>query len=148
MRHKNSHIGKMIFNLTVPVGICQILVSSGQLIWVAYFPCTDAETNRSGNSRFCATRRHNQQDPGRVVLEMWYRPALQRFHLEPGEHRSPRSTPAPADSSIRAPSNCLLCTPNSGRATVRSCANEVELAVARSFSAYPPYGADTNCSAA
>lgn len=150
MRYKNSHIGKIIFNLTVPVGTCQILVTSGQLIWVTYFLCTDAETNRSGNSHFCATWRHNQQDPGRVVLEVWYRSALQRFPLQsPG----PRWTQEPSFSASpswlkRTPSNCLLCTLNSGRAMMCSCANEVELAVARSFSAYPPYDADTNCSPA
>lgn len=101
MRYKNSHIRKIIYNLTVLVGICQILVSCGQLIWVVYFPCTDAETNRSGNSHFCAIWRHNQQDPVRVALEAWHSTPevsamVSRTHVNIG---ALRFHPAPADSN-------------------------------------------------
>lgn len=67
--YKTLHLRKIIFSPTVPAGIRQLLGFCGCIIWVVHFPCTDAEANRSGNSHFCATQRHNQQDPGRVAQE-------------------------------------------------------------------------------
>lgn len=117
--YKNSHLRKIIFIPAIPAGIHQLLVFCGQIIWVVYFPCTDAKTNRSGNSHFCATQRHNQQDPGRVAQEGMVQahtpevsPAVSQTQVNTGAliPYQPQLT-----QNIKAASNHLLCTLDCGR---------------------------------
>lgn len=76
---------------------------------MVHFPCTDTEANRSGNSHFCATQRHNQQDPGRVAQEGMVEtcapevsPVFSQRQVNTGA--LPHSLPAPADSKHK---DCL-----------------------------------------
>lgn len=103
----------IIFKLLIPTDIRQLLVICGQNIWVAYFPCTDAETHLSldkyRKSHFLATQRHDQWDPVRVAQELM-------VQTHPTEV-SPAVSHAQAQltQNINAASNYLLSTLDSGR---------------------------------